>query len=541
MAEKSAGSMSVSDGVITLRLMTEHDLPMLHEWLNRPHIVKGWGGEAERPSLAQARRQYLPQVLAEAAVTPYIAMLGAEPIGCTQSCVAMGSGDGWWEDETDPGVRGIDQSLTSPARPNQGCGTRLVQALVERLFSDPAVSGPSAHGQRHDDQWPRGSRRVVEQRGASMWRPKVSNLTAILLLVVTAATSGWAQQPMPTNRVEATDVVRELRRIVTPRGVERSEFVRIGGIDQFVSIRGRDLRNPILLVLHGGPGFPETPLAWWNTRDLEEYFVVVHWDQRGAGKTYLVNDAAAVAASMQPETFIADTHELVAWLRKEFSKHKLFLLGHSWGSFVGLEYARRHPETLHAYIGVGQMTNTPESERRGYTYALTAARRAGNDEALTQLEAIAPYAAPGRPIPLQSIIIQRRWSDHFGGVMAYRERQSNGLASRLSPDYSDADAQRVYAGNDYSQDHLLNAVLNLDLSDIDKLDCPLILLAGRHDRTVNSEVAYEWFARVSAPRKRFVWFEHSAHEVMSEEPAKVLVSLLKHARPIAERSRDVAP
>lgn len=140
MAQQSAGPMSVSDGVITLRPMTEHDLPMLHEWLNRPHIVEWWGGEAERPSLEEVRRQYLPQVLAESAVTPYIAVLDHEPIGYAQSYVAMGSGDGWWEDETDPGVRGIDQSLANPALLNQGYGTRLVRALVERLFSDPAVT-----------------------------------------------------------------------------------------------------------------------------------------------------------------------------------------------------------------------------------------------------------------------------------------------------------------------------------------------------------------------------------------------------------------
>lgn len=120
--------------------MTEHDLPMLHAWLNRPHIVAWWGGDEQRPSLEEVRQQYRPQVLAASAVTPYIAMLGDEAIGYAQSYVAMGSGDGWWADETDPGVRGIDQSLASPALLNRGYGTRLVRALVEQLFSDPAVT-----------------------------------------------------------------------------------------------------------------------------------------------------------------------------------------------------------------------------------------------------------------------------------------------------------------------------------------------------------------------------------------------------------------
>lgn len=156
------------------------------------------------------------------------------------------------------------------------------------------------------------------------------------LLVASAPPAASAQAPNAMNREEAIAVIREMRRIVTPQGVDRSETIRIGGINQFVNIRGRDRRNPILLVLHGGPGFPETPLAWWNTRDLEEYFTVVHWDQRGSGRTFLINDAAAVAPTMQPERFIADTQELVGWLRNEFSKDKIFLLGHSWGASSGL-------------------------------------------------------------------------------------------------------------------------------------------------------------------------------------------------------------
>lgn len=120
--------------------MTEHDLPILHDWLNRPHIVEWWGGEEARPTLAEVRGHYLPSVLDEASVTPYIAMLGDEPIGFAQSYVALGSGDGWWEDETDPGVRGIDQSLANPAQLGKGLGTKLVSALVELLFSDPRVT-----------------------------------------------------------------------------------------------------------------------------------------------------------------------------------------------------------------------------------------------------------------------------------------------------------------------------------------------------------------------------------------------------------------
>lgn len=126
---------------LVLRPMTEADIPMLHDWLQRPHIVQWWGGEAERPkSIAETHEQYLPRVLAEEQVTPYIAMLDGRPIGYAQSYIALGSGGGWWEDITDPGVRGIDQSLANEAELGQGLGTRLVHALVELLFQDPQVT-----------------------------------------------------------------------------------------------------------------------------------------------------------------------------------------------------------------------------------------------------------------------------------------------------------------------------------------------------------------------------------------------------------------
>jgi proline iminopeptidase len=365
-------------------------------------------------------------------------------------------------------------------------------------------------------------------------------ILTIAACAMTLSQTAVGEVAKPSSRQEAVEVVREMRRIVTPNGVERNEAVRIGGIDQYVSIRGEDRRNPILLVIHGGPGFPTMPMAWFATHGLEEYFTVVHWDQRGAGRTYLINDPKVVAPTMKPMRFVDDTEELVSWLRKEMSKEKVFVLGTSWGSWVGLEFARRRPEWLHAYIGMGQATNIPESERRGYAFALAAAKKSGNKEAIAELESIAPYAAPGKAIPLESIRIERKWSDYFGGVMAYRTHQTDSMVVNLSPEYSDEEARRVYEGNGFSQDFLFAPVLSVDFSDVTKLDCPLIILAGRHDRSVNSYVAKEWFERVQAPRKQFVWFENSAHEIMTEEPGKLLVTLVTHALPIAAAAGDVA-
>lgn len=130
--------MNLIEAPVTLRPMTEHDLPMLHEWLNRPHIVEWWGNE--RPTLQQVQERYLPRVLSAARVSPYIGLLGGRPFAYAQSYVAVGAGDGWWEDETDPHVRGIDQSIAEPELLGKGLGTRLVRALVDLLFSDPRIS-----------------------------------------------------------------------------------------------------------------------------------------------------------------------------------------------------------------------------------------------------------------------------------------------------------------------------------------------------------------------------------------------------------------
>ncbi len=343
----------------------------------------------------------------------------------------------------------------------------------------------------------------------------------------------------PTSRAESTRIIGELRRVVADGGIERLEAVRIGGIDQWVSIRGNDRRNPVLLMLHGGPGWVAMPTSWYFQRGWEEYFTVVQWDQRGAGKTYASNDPARVAPTMTRERMIADSEELVAWLRKEFGKDRIFVLGQSWGSYLGLELAQRRPEWLHAYIGMGQVTNAPESERRGWAWTLQRAKAAGNAEAVAELEALAPYAEGNTPLPLENLFKQRKWLNQYGGMVHNRTGgNAEAAAIRLSPEYTDQDVAAIWKGNDFSMQHLLAEVLTLDMSQVRELKTPLFLFLGRHDYNVSSELAAEWFNTVRAPGKQLVWFEQSAHEVMIEEPGKTLLTLVNQVRPIAERAGD---
>jgi pimeloyl-ACP methyl ester carboxylesterase len=284
------------------------------------------------------------------------------------------------------------------------------------------------------------------------------------------------------------------------------------------------------------------PTSWYYQRGLEEYFTVVQWDQRGAGKTYLANDPKVVGPTMTPQRMIADAEEMIGWLRREFDKKKIFVLGHSWGSYLGLEIARRHPEWLHAYIGMGQITDSLESERRGWRFAMDEARRADNEQAVRELKSIEGYAQGNGPLQWKDVEVQRKWLGFYGGAVRGRKRFDHELVgTALAPEYNDTDVESIWVASDFSEERLLPTVLTTNFSSVTALECPMILFNGRYDYNVSATVAAEWFERLQAPSKTLVWFERSAHDIVNEEPGKVLLSLVQYARPIAEQAGDIPP
>ncbi len=349
----------------------------------------------------------------------------------------------------------------------------------------------------------------------------------------------------PTEAQPAPDphaILGEVGRIVSANGVDEARIVDIGGIRQWITVRGRDRRNPILLLIHGGPAAPELANRYLFEGPWTDYFTVVEWDQRGAGKTYELNDPEAVAPTMRKERMIGDAEELVAWLRTTYSKRKIFVLGHSWGTVVGLELARRHPDWLYAYIGAGQIISMRAGEAAGYAWVLDAARKAGNDAAVHELSAIAPYPEADGSLPLAKINLERKWAVRYGGLTHGRDSFDYWEnAEKLSPDYSAADFKAIDLGSGYSVPKLLPDLAATDFTSLRRLHCPLIIFAGRHDETTPSSLAKRWFDRVSAPNKHFVWFENSAHMIWAEEPGRVLAHLIEDARPLAVAAGDAAP
>jgi proline iminopeptidase len=189
-------------------------------------------------------------------------------------------------------------------------------------------------------------------------------------------------------------------------------------------------------------------------------------------------------------------------------------------------------------VGVGQSANFMEGERRGWRWALDAARRENNVEAIRELEALAPYAEPGKPLRIEDIYQQRKWVVYYGGTMAYRKDNAvDSALAQLSPEYTDEESRRVWEGNAFVTPILLPQILAHD-PNVRELKVPVVLFSGRHDFNVNSEVGAEWLERLKAPSKRIVWFEHSAHMPMTEEPGKFLLSLVQYVRPFAEQAGD---
>ena len=360
--------------------------------------------------------------------------------------------------------------------------------------------------------------------------------------IASAAAADAASAKPAFSRQDARDIIAASRKIVSPHGIETMTQIPIDGTQQWISVRGHDSRNPILLFLHGGPASPDMPLSWTFQTPWEDYFTVVQWDQRGAGKTYAANDPEKVAAGMTIEQMTADADEVVEYLRRTYHKQKIFLLGHSWGSALGVRVAQEHPEWFYAYVGVGQVANTRESEAVGYRFAVEQARAHDNQEALRELAALAPYPAPGKPLDLQTISKQRKWLEYYGGLSwGHTSFDYDAETEKLAPEYSDADLKAIDDGSLFSMRYLLGPFTDVDFGKITHFDLPVLFFLGRHDYSVSHEVAARWFATLHAPSKKLVWFEDSAHMVMQEQPGRFLKHLVDDARPYAVKAGDAAP
>lgn len=286
----------------------------------------------------------------------------------------------------------------------------------------------------------------------------------------------------------------------------------IGGVEQRLWFRGVDVGKPALVLLHGGPGASEAALFRHFNSDLERTFLVVYWEQRGTGRSY--RDSIPIA-SMTIDQFVRDLDDVVDLVRKRFHKRRVVLLGHSWGSAIGLLYTGRHPNKVAAYVGVGQVADMREGERLSYDFAVREAARRGRRDAAAELREIGPP-----PHTVDEMLTSRKWVERFGG--AFHADLSTGklIWAALQTDEANLiDLIKFGQGNRFSLKHLWDEFSELDLDDtLTAFETPIVFMLGRHDWEVPSMLAARYFERIQAPEKSLVWFEGSAHNPPFEEP-----------------------
>lgn len=362
----------------------------------------------------------------------------------------------------------------------------------------------------------------------------MKNILVYLLLTFISITYSFGQSTDPSDHyADAKKIIADLGKIVSPKGVQENYETKLGGLNQWLFVRGQDKDNPLILFVHGGPASPISPLMWMFQRPIEEYFTVVNYDQRASGKTYASNDTSNLGKTIYIDKYVDDAIELTEFLKQKYHKRKVILIGHSWGTIVAMKTAIKRPDLFYAYIGIGQIINTMDNERVSYEFGVKEATRLKNEEALAELKSIAPY--PGnQPVTRERIIIARKWPQYYGGLSAYRNESMYYFnAPLLSPEYSRADAKAIDQGSLFTLSKLLSEFLSVDFKNVHEFPIPVFMFMGRHDYTTPSEPTAAWLEKVKAPRKQGIWFENSAHLVPLEEPGKMLLTLVNDVRPLA--------
>jgi pimeloyl-ACP methyl ester carboxylesterase len=303
----------------------------------------------------------------------------------------------------------------------------------------------------------------------------------------------------------------------SPGRIEEAGHIPIGGIEQWVTVRGDDARKPVLLLLHGGPGDVQSPFVSVYA-PYEREFVLVQWDQRGAGRTFARNGAAGVTLEKQ----IADGIELAQQLRKRFPRQKLIVLGHSWGSIVATGMVQQRPDLFDAYVGTGQVAAWADTVQFQFEFLKERYSEKGDQAALAKLEAI------GKPDP-------RNVGQYFGFSRPLRQYMSPSDTAwfagmrdvGISNGETEATIKASSDGMGASGAALIGATVTTDLpATATTFKLPYFVIQGRHDVSAPTPLAETYFAKVAAPRKRMILIEDAGHFALATH-AREFVAALK--------------
>src|SRR5580692_47212 len=310
-------------------------------------------------------------------------------------------------------------------------------------------------------------------------------------------------------------------------GIDEEAFVQIGGIQQWMTIRGQGRANPVLLLLHGGPGDVTNPWTFAMFAPWEEHFTVVHWDQRGAGKTFGRN-GPAIGPTMTINQMVQDEIEVADYMLHHLNKKKIIVVAHSFGSVIGLAMVRARPDLFYAYVGTGQVADETRNYYAAYDALMQKARAVGNQEAIADLTRVGPPPYKSA----DGYRAQWKWANKFEGADVF-------LYSRLgltlvAPGSSVRDLNMSDDGQALSGDRLVSqatsqtsAGLGLDFA------IPMFFFQGAEDFTTPTARAHQYLNALKAPQKAFVPIEGGGHFAVFMKPDLFLKELIARVRPLA--------
>jgi proline iminopeptidase len=288
-------------------------------------------------------------------------------------------------------------------------------------------------------------------------------------------------------------------------------------------------KNPALILLHGGPGASEAALFRYYNLALERRFLVVYWEQRGAGRSY---HSAIPSECMTVNQLLRDLDEVVEFVRRRFGKDKVVLLAHSWGTVLGTIYAYRHPEKVAAYVGVAQMVHESRGNQLSCQFALSEAVKRNNREAIAELRSICPMLAS-----VDEELALDKWVERFGGVFDGDLSTEKLIWAALSTNEVNlVDLIKFGQGNRFSLESLWSEYASIDLTRYRSFDVPIFFILGRNDWHLPSVLAEAYFEHIEAPCTRLVWFEQAAHNPPFEQSDKFNRLIIKEVLPVVART-----
>jgi proline iminopeptidase len=304
--------------------------------------------------------------------------------------------------------------------------------------------------------------------------------------------------------------------------VNERSFIKLGGEDQYVEITGASDKDPVLLFLHGGPGWPQTPHLRYFNSDLTKSMIVVAWEQSGCGKSFMNNPDPK---NLSPEQIINDAHELTLLLKKKFKQNKIYLAGFSWGSVIGLQLVKKYPEDYAAYFAISQVIDINRSIDLSRKWLQQQAELRKDKRMLKFAGQLKQKDTSLCKTTLECFFKKYELLTEYGGAIYKKESEAQiKIAETSYEDYKNYDWIKGFM---FSCSRMEDYVFKINLSDITELKVPAYFFVGRHDWNLPSIVTEEFVSKLNAPVKEIIWFEESGHEPLDEEPAKFNKALIE--------------